>query len=76
MPEWRNWQTRLPQKQVFRSVGSSPTLGTICGFSVIESANLKQEIGLERNQIFFDFLKNICYNIYRKLRKECLYELL
>ena len=28
MPEWRNWQTRLTQNQVLRSVGSSPTSGT------------------------------------------------
>ena len=27
-PEWRNWQTRLTQNQVLRSVGSSPTSGT------------------------------------------------
>ena len=28
-PEWRNWQTRLTQNQVLRSVGSSPTSGTL-----------------------------------------------
>ena len=27
-PEGRNWQTRLTQNQVLRSVGSSPTSGT------------------------------------------------
>ena len=33
-PEWRNWQTRLTQNQVLRSVGSSPTSGTFISYPV------------------------------------------
>ena len=53
MPIWWNWQTRLTQNQVRKSVGSSPTIGT----------NYKNQLKMELSTLI-DFYKKICYNIY------------